>query len=302
MRQATIAIATTAALWTSAAWGGESVVHLEGQPNFRDIGGYETTDGQRVKRGLIYRSGELPRLTDEDVEKLRALGIKTVINFLTPEEIEYRGRDRLPDDIREISLPITGEVANVPDAAAQIVEARKTGDFREFPPAFNPLIHNDLVSGVADTQYRALFDLLSDESNYPLVYHCSHGVHRTGTATALLLSALNVPWDKVREDYLLSNATRGPEVRSRIDQLEALATSLPISNEDRKANSEAIRAFYVLQPDYIDASRDGAERMYGSLDRYLAEQLGVSNQRKSKLRELLTVPKDMKDTADALPN
>ena len=46
-------------------------VRLEGQPNFRDLGGYKTSDGRTVKSGLIFRSGELPRLRDEDVSKLR---------------------------------------------------------------------------------------------------------------------------------------------------------------------------------------------------------------------------------------
>ena len=58
---------------------------LDGQPNFRDVGGYKTEDGKTVKRGLVYRSGELPRLTDKDVAKLEQLGIKTVVNFLTDE-------------------------------------------------------------------------------------------------------------------------------------------------------------------------------------------------------------------------
>ena len=258
MRIAAAIFTITVAFGLASALADERVVGLQGQPNFRDIGGYETRDGRKVQTGLIYRSGELPRLTDEDLEKLRVLGVKTVVNFLTPEEIEYRGKDRLPEGVREIILPITGEIADVPDAAAQLVEARKTGDFRQFPPAFNTQVHEDLATGLADDQYKALFEILADESNYPLVYHCSHGVHRTGTATALLLHALNVPWETVREDYLLSNETRRAEVEPRIEQLEDLAFSSPMSDADRKENSEAIRAFYILQPDYIDASRDGA--------------------------------------------
>lgn len=299
MRRARLLFAITAIVCVWAASADERVIGLHGQPNFRDIGGYATSDGREIRSGLIYRSGELPRLTDNDVKKLQALGVKTVVNFLTPNEIAYRGKDRLPAGVREISLPITGEIADVPDATAQLVDARKTGDFRKFPPAFNPQVHNDLVSGLADDQYRALFDILADESNYPLVYHCSHGVHRTGTATALLLSALNVPWETVREDYLLSNVTRKSEVAPRIDELEELAEGLPISGDERKANSEAIRAFYILRPEYIDASRDGAVKKYGSLDRYLEERLGVSDPRRNKLRELLTVPKDK---PDAQPN
>jgi protein-tyrosine phosphatase len=280
------------ALGFAPASADERVVGLQGQPNFRDIGGYETRDGRKVQTGLIYRSGELPRLTDEDMEKLRALGVKTVVNFLTPEEVEYRGKDRLPEGVREIILPITGEIDDVPDAAAQLVEARKSGDFRKFPPAFNTQVHKDLVTGLADEQYSALFEILADKSNYPLVYHCSHGVHRTGTATALLLHALNVPWDTVRMDYLLSNETRRAEVEPRIEQLEGLAASRPMSDTDQKENSEAIRAFYVLQPDYIDASRDGAVEKYGSLDKYLEKGIGLNNLKIDNLRDLLTAPQN----------
>ena len=43
---------------------------LEGAPNFRDIGGYKTKDGRTVKSGIIYRSGEFPRLSYEDVKNL----------------------------------------------------------------------------------------------------------------------------------------------------------------------------------------------------------------------------------------
>ena len=57
-------------------------VEVDGQPNFRDIGGYKTVDGKTVKWGQVYRSGELPRLTNEDVMILESLGIKTVISFI----------------------------------------------------------------------------------------------------------------------------------------------------------------------------------------------------------------------------
>lgn len=287
-RMAAAALAIAAILCPVSAHADERIIGLKGQPNFRDIGGYETIDGHKITSGLVYRSGELPKLTDEDVEILHELGIKTVINFLTPGEIEWRGKDRLPDGVREINIPISGEVAGIPDAVNKLVEARKSGDFRGFPPKFNAQVHEELVSGLADVQYGELFKILADKSNYPLVYHCSHGVHRTGTATALLLSALGVPWERVREDYLLSNVARQSEISQRIDQLEEEATKIPMSDEDRKANSEAIRAFYVLRPEYIDASFKAAVEEYGSLDRYLEEGIGLKGQQIKTLRDLLT--------------
>lgn len=55
---------------------------LKGAPTCRDIGGYKTKDGQTVKSSIVYRSGEFPRLTDEDVKKLDELDVKSVVNFL----------------------------------------------------------------------------------------------------------------------------------------------------------------------------------------------------------------------------
>ena len=71
---------------------------------------------------------------------------------------------------------------------------------------------------------------------------------------------------------------------------EADATNL--AEDDRKANTEAIRAFYILKPEYIDASLEAAVQKYGSLDRYLEEGLGVNAQRRGELRDLLMAPQD----------
>jgi len=201
--------ATFIAISASMSLAGETE-GLEGQPNFRDLGGYQTSDGRTLRTGLVFRSGELPRTTDADLDTLEELGVRTVVNFLTDGEIEYRGPDRLPDGVREISLPITGEVNGIPDAANKLVEARKSGDFRRFPPEFNLLVHEELVGGLADEQYTKLFEILADESNYPIVFHCSHGIHRTGTAAALVLTALGVPWGEVLNRPLFAG---DPEVR-----------------------------------------------------------------------------------------
>ncbi|WP_425091780.1 tyrosine-protein phosphatase [Tropicimonas sp. S265A] len=281
----TLFIASVAALATVAET--ERFEGLEGQPNFRDLGGYQTTDGRTIRTGLVYRSGELPRTTDADLETLKRLGVRTVVNFLTDGETEFRGPDRLPEGVREISLPITGDVGGIPDAANMLVEARKTGDFRNFPPEFNPLVHEELVSGLADDQYTALFEVLADEANYPIVFHCSHGIHRTGTAAALVLTALGVSWDVVREDYLRSNVTRADEVAPRIEDLKTLATAFEMSPEERARNSASIEAFYVLEPEYIDASRTKAAQRFGSLDAYISEGLNQSPADLERLRAFL---------------
>ncbi len=122
--------------------------------------------------------------------------------------------------------------------------------------------------------YARLLQEVIEANGKPLVYHCSHGVHRTGTFTAVLLSILGVPWDTIREDYLLSNEYRAAENKKRIAALDDLAGQ---NSEvtDRKANLSNIEAFYILQGDYIDASYDEMINSYGSVDAYVREGLGL---------------------------
>lgn len=256
-------------------------ISLEGQSNFRDIGGYKTRDGKQVKWREIFRSGELPKLTDEDVQLIADLNIKSVVNFLTKEEIADNGKDRLPKGVVQISLPISGD-----NLAAVISEARRNADFTKIPEELNPEIHQIIIHD-AKKEYAELFRKVIDPANRPLVFHCSHGVHRTGTAAALLLSTLGVPWETVREDYLLSNEFRKEEVELRLNQLQQKAAkSQEIKPEE--VDMTNLNAFYVLEGKYIDASLAEIKKEYGSIDNYLKQGLGLKQQELDKLRaELL---------------
>ncbi|MEK6234039.1 MAG: tyrosine-protein phosphatase [Planctomycetales bacterium] len=256
-------------------------VVLEGQPNFRDLGGSKTADGRTVRVGTVFRSGELSRLTDQDVKKLERLGVRTVVRFLTDVEIKARGKSRLPRGAREIALPI--KVGD--DLAKVALEARRTGDFSKLPPEINSKAHRVLISETK-TQYAALLRAVAESKNRPIVFHCSHGVHRTGTAAAILLSALGVPWETVRKDYLLSNARRKEEVAKRLRQLRELAAKHQ-GVAPRQVDMTNINAFYVLQPSYIDASLEEAVKRHGSMENYIRDGLGISDAEVSKLRQAL---------------
>lgn len=259
-------------------------VELEGEPNFRDLGGYQTVDGKSVRSGVVFRSGKLSKLSDEDVAKVGELGIQSVVNFLAPNEIKHDGADRLPDGVEQISLPIdpkTGLEGMLDD----LIHARTTGDFSKIPVSVNPEIHRVLARDARDV-YAKLLRTIAEEKQRPIVFHCSHGVHRTGTAAAILLSALGVPWETVREDYLLSNEYRREEIEKRVAQLRDLAAEaegIPAEQVDTRN----IEAFYVLEGDYIDASLEAILEDYGSIDNYIREGLGLSEDEIQALRSAL---------------
>lgn len=178
---------------------------LDGQSNFRDIGGYVTSDGHTIRWREVFRSGRLSSLSDVDVDRLDDLGIKAVVNFLTTDEIEADGPDRLPSGVIEKPLPM--EAGNMIDLTVVVNEARRTGDFSAVSPEINPDIHRLLMIEGREN-YAELLRIAANPENRPIAFHCSGGVHRTRTAAALLLGALVVPWETIREDYLLSNTYR----------------------------------------------------------------------------------------------
>src|SRR3546814_14004340 len=59
-----------------------------GSTNFRDLGGYQTADGRRVRAGRLYRSDFLHRLTSHDIETVSALHIGAICDFRYAPERE----------------------------------------------------------------------------------------------------------------------------------------------------------------------------------------------------------------------
>src|SRR5262245_37998606 len=104
----------------------ERFVPLEGGQNFRDLGGYRTSDGRSVKWGLIYRSGSMHGLTAQDFETLKKLGLRSVIDF---RSIDERNREPLnpPADYKlaiyakeyVLSASEIGQSLSTPDATPE---------------------------------------------------------------------------------------------------------------------------------------------------------------------------------------
>ena len=66
----------------------ERLIALEGAVNFRDLGGYATEDGLRTRWRVLFRADGLSELTETDLEVIRELGIRTVVDLRSGQEVE----------------------------------------------------------------------------------------------------------------------------------------------------------------------------------------------------------------------
>lgn len=256
---------------------------LQGTPNFRDLGGYETTDGRYVRWGLIFRSGVLTYLMPEDYNYLGNLGIRVICDFRTSRENEAAAEKWIPGARTEmVSLPIgsdpkkQGKDASVQDILGsdptpEKIRARMIATYGNF------------VFSSAD-QYAAVFQELKS-NHLPLLYHCSAGKDRTGVFSALLLLTLGVPEKTVLEDYSLTNKYLLENSESETMKKLSNATGNNVLAHLTKEQRDVLMA---ADPAYLEATLRQIEAKYGSFDAYRRQALHLSDTDVQELRAKLT--------------
>jgi protein-tyrosine phosphatase len=252
---------------------------LAGAENFRDLGGYRTTDGKTVAWRRLYRSSHLGALTADDLAAMHRLGIKLVCDLRAPSErTDVASRFPAPDGTTKVlTLPI-----DYPALEPGLVRRRLLG--REF--AAGALAETVLaayrayVTDFADV-FRRLLAALAETDHLPALFHCNGGKDRTGFAAMVVLMALGVPRTTIVEDYLLTNhLTRWTTTRRA--WLVFLASRLAVRPSEMRALLEA-------REPYLDAAFAEMEARHGSVERYLQDALGVTPELRARLRAALLV-------------
>ncbi|MFC9532496.1 tyrosine-protein phosphatase [Streptomyces sp. NPDC056975] len=259
-------------------------IPLQGAVNVRDVGGYRTLGGGRVRHGLVYRSDALARLTDTDVTTLAGLGLRRVVDYRVPVEIRYDGADRLPAGLTAESRPVSdnGLYAQMMAAIGSKDPARQEemlGGGRA--AAFMRSVYPRFVS---DADNRARFAATLRDAAYgtggrgALLYHCTSGKDRTGWTTYVLLLLLGVPERTAVDDYLASNAFRAAYDAKVRDGLKQSGMML---------DPDLLIPLQEVRTEYLSAAVDQARADYGSLGRYVSRGLGLDAHTVTVLRHRL---------------
>lgn len=237
-------------------------VAFEGCFNFRDIGGYPARDGRMVRWGRYFRAGRQDRMTPEDLEQLRALGIRTQIDLRRPDEAEEQGRGPLPEfgaSYHNIAVIPTGGSDELSRLVGDTgISGRRYLGYLEFGPE----------------SWRRMFELFAEADRHPMVIHCTAGKDRTGVSTAFLLSVLGVDRALIEADYALTNR----DVPRQADFLER-TTGLP-PGMDRQTLVHAAGVPEEAMGDFLD----GLEARWGGPVAYL-RSIGIGDDVMEAVRE-----------------
>ena len=222
--------------------------------NFRDIGGYPTRTGGRVRWGLVFRSSALHGLGAQDLALFHQLGIREVFDLRG--DIERRDH---PNAVASTVMTISGRpptADQAPDTVPRLSAA--DGEQRLIEAYCGLLDHGARRVG-------ELFTALSTDRGVPAVVHCLAGKDRTGVVTALLLELLGVGRRHVLDDYELSARYVAPSQQQ--PTYERLVAS-GYSPEAAAAVISASRAAMAAALDYLDDR-------YGGIERYATGPAGM---------------------------
>jgi protein-tyrosine phosphatase len=264
MRKSIVLVAAGAALLSGVGVSAATpttvtAVNLAGAKNFRDLGGYSTADGHTVRAGLVYRSNKLSELTDADVQSLADLGVTLDVDLRNVVE-RYEDPDRIPATTRY-------QVADVisldhglrfhDSATVTLVKALAAGLLNGSGNLGQSIGYPFMVDFVgADHAFGDLLRGIAGNSG-AVVFHCTAGKDRTGWGAAVLLSVLGVPRATVESDFMLSN--------------------------DKLGDPEAVELSWLA------AAFDEVDHLYGSMDAYVHQGLGLDDATINALRARLLV-------------
>jgi protein tyrosine/serine phosphatase len=222
-------------------------VELEGVWNFRDLGGYEAPDGRTIRWRTVFRADGLDRLTEADLAVVAGLGLRTVIDLRTEDEV---AKGRLVDSEGGPGWHHLPVLDALPPAERY---EQWVG------PEYVAESYLAMVDGARESIARFLA-LVSEPTAYPLVFHCFAGKDRTGVLTALVLGLLGVDDEVIAADYALSQVAMDHLLAWLRDQY---GTDVP----DLEASAAAIAA---AEPETMLAFLGRFRAAHGSFEDYAA--------------------------------
>lgn len=246
---------------------GARLVEMDSIQNLRDIGGYYNSKEKMIRWGRVFRSGELAALSNWDSIRLNKLHIKTIIDLRSSQDVLQKPVGYSNANVIHIPIPVEGEE----DIPARILEGRmRKGDALLY-------MQDQYLQYITKDQalYARALETFLDKDNYPIIFNCTLGKDRAGFLTALLLAALDIPEDIILSDYSASN--NYIDVSSFAELAQGLSAEAQETVTALLASNESLMHFALQK----------IRKDYGSIDKYLTNELDFNEKKQSKLKELM---------------
>ena len=242
-------------------------IETESILNTRDIGGWKTESGKTVQYGMIYRCARTNRVGDNQCADGDVTLFRDVLGVAT--EIDLRGADAYKqsmsvfgEDILYVRAPISAYSCIIPE-------------FAQTEPVYATF------DGGTPWSIKSIFEVLGQEENYPVVFHCNAGADRTGTLAFLINGVLGVSYEDLTRDFEVTSFGGSTRWRSDITDSQTFADyGIQLSDD---SNYIAWDQMYRLMLEHY-GTEDGT--LKSAIENYLINACDVA---KSDIETLQTI-------------
>lgn len=249
-------------------------INLKGAKNVRDLGETKNEEGKVIRQGLFIRSDALKDLTFSDKYALKhKYKIKTIIDLRNVKEVEEKP-DKKIRGVNYFNFPLINQ------SAEGITHEKHKHDYSNMP-GLEKLYEEIVLSDYAIQSFKKIFEVLMNLDNAPVMFHCSVGKDRTGLVTLLLLSLLDVSEKKIEKDYLESNVVCIPESERIYERVLERTMNTTLATK--------IKNTYIVDPKYLESAINAINNKYGSIDLYLKNVIGITDEQKAEFKEKVLI-------------
>lgn len=240
--------------------------------NFRDLGGYKTSDGRKIKKGIFFRSAHLTNLNQEDIDKLRSLNIKHIFDYRNDDEAE-RYPSTLIESIKNIRIP----ALKMPSTESDEFDSIETmvSEFFDKGLAYDRMKDSYYRLPVENESYKNLINLVRDPNMVPILCHCTAGKDRTGVGCSIILMLLGVERHDIIEEYLKSEGYVN----------EFIAEFLSFRPDLSHVPEEKLRYIFGVNEEYIKESFRKIDEMYESIEDYFLKEYNITEEEIKTIRD-----------------
>ncbi|WP_108671862.1 tyrosine-protein phosphatase [Peribacillus acanthi] len=236
--------------------------------NFRDIGGKWTSDGKKLKEGILYRSGDLSKLNKKDMHRMESFGFNLIVDVRGENERKtYPNKLVKNTALQTVTVPLQhdSQEFNNKKEFFRYLKGETTLDFGEMMKGFYRTISFERTE-----QIREIISILADGTNYPLLLHCTGGKDRTGFISALVQLLAGVPIEIVKQDYLLSNELN----KKRMKKLERVIRWGTLF----RVPTERLKPIFEVREEYLLETIESIIEKYGSIEEYLIRGCNIDRE------------------------
>jgi protein-tyrosine phosphatase len=253
------------------------LIGLTSVHNARQLGGYQIGN-QRIKDNLLLRTAKISELTVEDSTLLcDKYKVQCVYDFRGKEE-SLSAPDVIPGKAKYLSLALTftgeetGANTKFENEQQMIAMLLQYAEHPSVQAMCTSLYDVIFLEKSSQEVYRKFFaDLLTvNPENGAVLWHCTQGKDRAGSASAMLLAALGADRELIMADFILSK-----------DYYDPMASKIKTETDLQRA---VVNTLISANPEIFEATLDKVDVQYGSLRNYLTECIGVTPEMMEMLR------------------